>query len=132
MDIKLKAKIYEALTALASMRVTMGEENAQVVSSDLTKTYIVRWRDDLYSSTDSASFWQGYPGYPIIAVLFLQKKLDYDEDMATYLKDINWHQINAKYKRDYQKSLDEVLASFDLEIQERLKKLCQCDAISII
>ncbi len=43
-----KAKIYEALTAVADGRVKLtGGETAEVLSSDGTKTYIVEWSADL-------------------------------------------------------------------------------------
>ena len=67
-----KAKVYEALSAVADGRVTlMGGEKAEVVSSDGTKTYHVEWSPDSnqITSNDNASYWQGYLGYPIIAVL---------------------------------------------------------------
>jgi hypothetical protein len=66
-----KAKVYEALSAVADGRVTlMGGEKAEVVSSDGTKTYHVEWSPDSnqITSNDNASYWQGYMGYPIIAV----------------------------------------------------------------
>ena len=56
-----KAKIYEALTAVADARVKLTDgETAEVLSSDGTKTYIVEWSADLrqITSNDNASYWQ--------------------------------------------------------------------------
>ena len=83
-----KAKIYEALSAVAGGRVTlMGGEKAEVVSSDGTKTYHVEWSPDLnqITSNDNASYWQGYMGYPIIAVLMVLGKLEYRTEVADFL-----------------------------------------------
>ena len=71
-------KIYEAYTAIADDRITMHEDHAEVFSSDRSKSYTVSWKDNAYSSDDSATYWQGYPGYPVIAVLMLQGRLLYD------------------------------------------------------
>ena len=69
------AKIYEAYSCIADGRIELKDEDAKVTSSDNKKTYLVKWKDNVYSSNDNASFWQGYPGYPVIAVLMLQNKL---------------------------------------------------------
>ena len=79
-------KIHEAYSAIADGRITIKEEEAEVVSSDLSKIYVVRWKDGVYSSNDNASYWKGYAGYPIIAVLMLQKKLSLDKEIADYFK----------------------------------------------
>ena len=39
-------KIYEAYSALADQRVSMGEGTAAVTSSDGAKKYRVEWQDD--------------------------------------------------------------------------------------
>ena len=83
-----KAKIYEALSAVAGGRVTlMGGEKAEVMSSDGTKTYHVEWSPDLnqITSNDNASYWQGYMGYPIIAVLMVLGRLEYRTEVADFL-----------------------------------------------
>lgn len=66
-------KFYEAYSALADKRVTVEGSSAIVTSSDKTKTYKVEWQDNTYSSTDNATLWQGYAGYPVLSVLILQK-----------------------------------------------------------
>ena len=77
MDFKVPPieKIHEAYSAIADERVALKENEAEVKSSDLSKKYLVTWKDDTYSSNDNASYWQGYIGYPVIAVLMLQGKL---------------------------------------------------------
>lgn len=102
-------KIPEAYSALVDERVNMKENEAEVDSSDYSKKYIVKWEENIYSSSDNASFWQGYPGYPIIAVLMIQKKLSYNIEIANYFKGINWKSLNKKYKNNYSKALNEIM-----------------------
>ena len=69
------AKVYEAIGALGDGRVTIKDStHASVRSSDDSKTYEVEISDDgrEISSNDSASYWQGYLGYPAIAVLLMR------------------------------------------------------------
>ena len=40
------------------------------------------FHDNTYTLNDNASYWQGYLGYPGIAVLMLQGKLPYDKELA--------------------------------------------------
>ena len=83
-----KVKIYEALSAVGDKRVHIGDQQtAEVVSSSGTKSYTVGWSEDLrqFNSNDNASYWQGYTGYPIIAVLYLLGELDYSDDTARLL-----------------------------------------------
>lgn len=102
-------KIYEAYSAIADGRVELGEGEAQVASSDLSRQYTVTWNGDVYSSNDNATYWQGYPGYPVLAVLMLQGYLPLDTEIASHLKGINWNEINARHKSDYAKASQEVL-----------------------
>lgn len=101
-------KFYEAYSALADKRVTMGENLATVTSSDGAKTYKVEWQDNTYSSTDNATLWQGYAGYPVLSVLILQKKLSVKDDMFARFCGVNWNSLNKKHKRDYRAALLEV------------------------
>ncbi len=106
------AKVYEALSAVADGRVQMtGATSARVTSSAGDKTYTVRWSPDLTQVTadDNASRWQGYTGYPIIAVLLTLGKLDYDPAVAQALAGVPWNTLNAQYKRDYAAAIDHVL-----------------------
>ncbi len=109
MKLPPKAKIYEAYTCIADNRIEMKENEATVTSSDNKKTYQIKWKDEDYSSTDNATFWQGYPGYPVLAVLMLQNKLNYKKEIANLFANINWHALNEKYKRDYDAAIEEVL-----------------------
>jgi len=106
-------KIYEAYTAIADNRIDMRENSALVKSSGSgEKTYTVKWSGNNYSSDDSASFWQGYAGYPIIAALMLQGILPLDKSVASLLSGINWNAINKKHKRDYTEAFNEVSEKF--------------------
>ncbi len=103
------AKIYEAYTCIIDQRIQLQKNKALVTSSDQKKKYTVQWKDNIYSSNDSATFWQSYPGYPIIAVLMLQNKLNCPKEILPFFKKINWHKLNVKYKRNYDKAIEEVL-----------------------
>lgn len=103
-----KAKIYEALSAIGDKRVTIsGPESAEVISSSGTKKYTVEWMDDMQkiTSNDNASYWQGYTGYPIIAVLLQKGKLPYSKETARQLSGIHWSELNKKFRRDYEKAI---------------------------
>jgi hypothetical protein len=102
-------KIYEAYSAVADDRVNMFSSYATVSSSDRKKEYSVEWEADVYSSDDNASYWQGYMGYPVIAVLMLQGRVDYDKDVPAYFKGLNWKELNAEYKNQYDKAAGFVL-----------------------
>jgi hypothetical protein len=102
-------KIHEAYSALADGRARMGEGSATVISSDGAKQYTVTWEGDTYSSNDNASYWQGYMGYPLIAVLMLKGMVPYDADIAAHFKGINWHEKNVANRRRYAKAVEEVM-----------------------
>lgn len=104
-------KIYEAFSAIADNRVVMDIDTAKVISSNNAKEYLVTWRDDIYTSNDNASYWGGYAGYPIIAVLILQGKLSLDHTIIKYFKGINWTELNAKYKGKYASAVSEIMDS---------------------
>ena len=101
-------KIYEAWTAIADRRVKLNDRDAEVESSDGSKVYKVRFRDNFYSSDDNATYWQGYAGYPVIAVLMLQGKLPLDKEEAEKWKDINWTELNKKHKNKYAEAVKEI------------------------
>lgn len=118
-------KIYEALSAIADNRVKFITEEgclmptaqgvAKVTSSDGKKTYTVTWQGEDYTSNDNATYWQGYAGYPVIAVLMLQGRLPLDRNIAELFKDINWTELNASHKRDYAAALDEVMLQHHID-----------------
>lgn len=101
-------KVYEAWTALADGRVAMHDGYALIPSSDGAKEYTVRFDGDRYSSDDNATYWQGYPGYPVIAVLMLQGRLPYDKTEAEKWKGINWKEINTRFRNKYSQAVEYV------------------------
>ncbi len=104
-------KVYEALGALGDGRVRiLDEEHAQVTSSEGDKTYQVEIGNDgrEVSSNDNASCWQGYVGYPAIAVLMHRGFLPMPAVAARALAGIPWNELNHRFKRDYAKTLAEV------------------------
>jgi len=94
-------KIPEAYSAIADQRIEFGQTSAKVKSSDYSKEYTVTWNDGVYSSNDNASYWKGYAGYPIIAVLMIQGKLPLDEEISGLFKGINWKGLNTEYNNNY-------------------------------
>lgn len=52
-----REKIHEALSAVADNRVTINGNQAEVISSDHTKKYLVTWDNNVYSANDNATFW---------------------------------------------------------------------------
>lgn len=131
-----KEKIYEAFTAVADGRVEMKENRAAVVSSDASKSYKVVWRGNVYASTDNATYWQGYAGYPVICVLMLQGKLSADRGVVRMFSGVPWNALNNLYKRNYAEALRAAIAGLGLtqeqesaaaeateEIYSQLKKL---------
>lgn len=135
-------KVYEAWTAIADDRIEMKDGEAVVKSSDGAKSYTVRFHGDQYSSDDNATFWQGYPGYPVIAVLMLQGRLPLDRDEIKQWGDINWTELNKKHRNKYASAVEEIenerhidpraastaaeevmtrLASLPLEIKRKIK-----------
>ena len=102
-------KIYEAYSVIADKRYELGGRSALVFSSDYSKTYTVTWIDQLYTSNDAATYWQGYPGYPILVVLLLQGKLPLTEEVMKKFEGIDWDQINKKHKRNYANAVKEVM-----------------------
>ena len=63
------------------------------------------WNGEAYSSNDSATPWQGYAGYPVIAVLMLRGKLPLYRDVSALFAGINWTESYAEAKRDYAKAV---------------------------
>ena len=101
MKLPPKEKVYEAWTAIVDNRVSLHNGYAQVKSSDDTKQYTIRFDGDQYASDDNATYWQGYPGYPVVAVLMLQGRLPFDREEAMKWKDVNWKSVNTRFKNRY-------------------------------
>ncbi len=109
-----KAKVYEALSAVADERVRLFDAyKAEVTSSSGDKKYTVEWSEDgkAFSSNDNASYWQGYIGYPIIAVLLTTGRVPHNAAALTHLRGVEWKKLNKQHKNDYDKAVAAVLTS---------------------
>jgi hypothetical protein len=149
-----KAKVYEALTAVADGRVRIVEAvagdagagtaggRAEVASSSGSQTYMVTWtrRPDAgpaetwpavsaFTSNDNASYWQGYAGYPIIAVLLATGAITYDAEVARRLAGVPWKKINDRFKRDYDRAVEAVLQDVEAAGGDRAAIAAQVDSI---
>ncbi|OYS03492.1 hypothetical protein [Lactobacillus johnsonii] len=116
-------KILEAYTAIVDKHVELKNNEALVTSSNDAKTYTVSWEDNIYHSNDNATYWQGYAGYPIIAVLMLQGKIPFDQKLADNFASVNWNEMNAKFKRNYAKAASEVIKEKGLDEKEVMVEL---------
>ncbi len=117
-------KVYEALSCLADKRLKLTDKNqAQVMSSNRAKKYKIKYDPQLKAITanDNGSYWQGYLGYPAIAFLIQTKIIKSNPKITAWLTDINWHQLNQEYKRDYDKVIDFVLKKLSPSQQKQLK-----------
>ena len=106
------AKVYEALGAIGDGRVRIEDgRRAFVTSSEGTKTYEVESSDDgaEISSNDNASFWQGYLGYPAIAVMIARGLIAADKTAVRALAGVPWKELNARYRNDYDRTLEDVM-----------------------
>lgn len=127
-----KAKIYEALSAVADKRIEIKtSQAAEVKSSSGNKIYSVQWTEDFqtFVSNDNASYWQGYLGYPIIAVLIALKKLSCSLEIANQLAGVEWKKINDEHKRDYEKAIESVLKNIETRGGDRGAIIDQVDTI---
>ena len=126
------AKVYEAFSAVADGRVrTTGPASAEVESSGRERTYTVEWSTDMSSITanDNASYWQGYLGYPIVAVLLTTGVLRADAQVVGRLAGVPWHEVNARFKRDYDAAVDSVLTAMALEGADRARIAAEADSV---
>jgi hypothetical protein len=110
------AKVYEALGAIGDGRVRIEDaRRASVSSSDGAKTYTVTYTVEAsedgaeISSNDNASFWQGYLGYPAIAMLIARGLIDADPGAIRALAGVPWKELNTRYRNDYDRTLEEVM-----------------------
>jgi hypothetical protein len=105
-----EVKVWEALTAIGNGGVKfVSEDHAKVTSSmgehrydvffDLAKKAII--------ADDNGSRWQGYLGYPSIAVLMTKGALPFEERFAEALAGVKWAALNKKWKHDYSKAMEE-------------------------
>src|SRR2546425_10568346 len=103
------AKIYEAFGALGDGRVQFEDErHASVVSSDRSKTYQVEISADgrEISSNDNASYWQGYLGYPAIAVMLKRGLYPVRAETLIALSGISWNELNRRFRNDYSRTIE--------------------------
>jgi hypothetical protein len=127
-----RAKIFEAFTAVADGRVRLtGPGSATVTSSGGDKTYDVGWSDDdrTVTANDNASYWQGYLGYPAVAVLLTVGALHADGAIVGLLAGVPWHELNARFKRDYDAAVDSVLADLEEQGADRARIVAEVDAV---
>ena len=102
-------KVYEALGAIADDRVRIVDATrAEVVSSEGDKTYTVEIHGKAIAANDNASFWQGYLGYPAIAMMIARGVLETDQAAIEALKGIGWKELNRRSRNDYAKTLAQV------------------------
>lgn len=111
-------KVFEAWTAIEDGRVRLEGDHAVVRSSDDSKEYTVRFDGDLYSSDDNATYWRGYAGYPVIAVLMLQGRLPFVESEAALWKGVGWKTVNTKFKNRYAEAVASVAAERGINLEE--------------
>lgn len=127
-----RAKVYEALTAVADGRVRIVAPGAaEVTSSDRSKRYDVRWNEQqtAFASDDNGSKWQGYVGYPIIAVLLALGTISFSRDFADAIAGVEWKRLNDAAKRDYAAVIDYVLAAAESRGVDRVEIEAEVDRI---
>lgn len=113
-------KIPEAYSAIEDDRIIIFDDYANVKSSNNEKEYTIKWKGDVYYSNDNSTYWQGYPGYPLIAVLMLQNRLSLNRDISNFFKNIDWHELNSKNKGDYRASLEYVLKDISADDKRKI------------
>jgi len=106
------AKIYEALGAMVDGRVQLEDpRHGTVLSSDHSKIYRVEISADgrEISCDDNASYWQGYLGYPAIAVMLMQGLCTLKAEVINELRGVAWKELNRRFHNDYERTIAEVL-----------------------
>ena len=104
-------KAYEALGAIGDGRVRIEDSRrAMVVSSDGSKTYEVETSADgrEIASNDNGSYWQGYVGYPAIAVLLAREFYRPPANVTDALAGVAWKELNRKFKNNWARTIAEV------------------------
>lgn len=99
-------KVYEALGAVADGRVRLADERrARVTSSDGSKTYEVEFAGRAIAANDNASYWQGYLGYPAIAVMIARGLVPAEATAVAALRGIPWKELNSRFHNNYTRTL---------------------------
>jgi hypothetical protein len=127
-----REKIYEALSAVADNRVKItGPTTAEVISSSGDKSYRIEWTPDFSAivSNDNASFWRGYLGYPILAVLMKCGHIAFSREISEQLAGIPWKKLNKQFRNDYGKAVESVLNSLQAKGVESRNILEEVDRI---
>jgi len=123
-------KVYEALGAIGDGRVTIIDaQQATVTSSDGLKHYDVVIEGRTISANDNASYWQGYLGYPAIAVLIARGVLDSNHETSAVLCGIPWKELNRRSRNDYARTLAEVGATLETRGADPLRVRGECEAM---
>ncbi len=107
-----REKILEALSCIADGRILVSGNRAKVLSSTGEREYEVEIieEDNRVKSTDPATRWQHYYGYPVIALLMEKGIISFDPEVAEYLKGIPWRRWNEENKKKHGREYHE--ASF--------------------
>lgn len=113
-------KILEAWSAIGSRRIKLlspadaksGE--AILDSSDGSRSYHLAWDGENYMSTDNATVWQAYPGYPVLALLMLRGLLPLPLELASLLASVNWNRLNKEARGNYALAAREAFKKLDL------------------
>lgn len=107
-------KVYEAWSAVADGRRAAPQTGGARRSPPRTARRPTPWLErngSTYSSNDNATYWQGYAGYPVIAVLMLQGRLPLDRAAADGFAQVDWTDLNERCKRDYAAAVRAVVVS---------------------
>ncbi|MDP4038590.1 MAG: hypothetical protein Q8P54_01305 [bacterium] len=122
-------KIYEALGSIGDKRIELKDNTAKIYSSSGNKYYDVIYDPDknAISSNDNGSYWVGYLGYPSIAFLLIKGIVDYNAELAEYLKGFAWKDINQKFKNNFTKTQnfidEEIITKHKINLDEFHKTL---------
>ncbi len=100
-------KVYEALGALADRRV---ERRTMVRGGWHPRCYTVEVGADgrEIAANDNASYWQGYLGYPAVAVLLARGLRACEPSALEALKGIPWKEINRRNRNDWERTVADV------------------------
>jgi len=94
-----RIKVLEAASSVADGRVKKQGDSYRVVSSSgEVRVYTVSITDSKVKSDDNGTVYRGYVGYPIIAVLMVEGRLQYNTRIGEALRGIPWKKLNDQYK----------------------------------
>jgi hypothetical protein len=123
-------KLYEAIGAIGDGRVTIVDaQDATVASSDGRKTYAIAIDGRTIFANDNASYWQGYLGYPAIAVLIARGVLSCRRETAAALRGIPWKELNRRFRNDYTRTLVEVARTLEARGADPASVRGECEAL---